>query len=114
MTEPDVFVVADNVFSLLGKTTADNFSKLKENISGVKQHHDINISSQPFYASLFDRDEIFIDDDEHRYTKFEQLLIASINEAIKDTSVSAEDEKTVLIISSTKGNIPAGNRSKQC
>jgi 3-oxoacyl-[acyl-carrier-protein] synthase I len=105
MIEPDVFVVADNVFSPLGKTTTDNFSKLKKNISGVKQHHDINISSQPFYASLFDRDEIFIRDDEHRYTKFEQLLIASINDAIKDTGVSAKDEKTILIISSTKGNI---------
>ncbi len=105
MIEPDVFVIADNILSPLGKTTAENFLKLKENISGVKQHYEINISPQPFYASLFDKDEIFIRDDEHQYTKFEQLLIASIDDAVKGTGVSAKDEKTILIVSSTKGNI---------
>ncbi|MDB5153817.1 MAG: fabF 2, partial [Mucilaginibacter sp.] len=39
MRERDVFVVADNVLSPLGKTTAENFGKLKEKLSAVKQHH---------------------------------------------------------------------------
>jgi 3-oxoacyl-[acyl-carrier-protein] synthase-1 len=105
MTEQDVFVVADNVLSPLGKTTAENFSKLKKNVSAVKQHYDALISSQSFYASLFDKDECFIKNDEHKYTKFEQLLIASIQDALQDSEISAKDKKTVLIISSTKGNI---------
>jgi 3-oxoacyl-[acyl-carrier-protein] synthase-1 len=105
MKEQDVFVVADNVLSPLGKTTTENFDQLKQNRSGVKQHQGITISSQPFYASLFDKDEVFIPNNDHKYTKFEQVLIASIQDALKDSGVDAKDKKTVLIISSTKGNI---------
>lgn len=105
MNEPDVFIVADNIYSPLGKTTVENFSKLKHNISAVKQHHNLNISSQPFYASLFNSDEPFIKDNQHHHTKFEQLLIASVGDALKDSGINVKDKKTVLIISTTKGNI---------
>ncbi|MDB4902795.1 MAG: fabF 2 [Mucilaginibacter sp.] len=105
MNGHDVFIVADNIFSPLGKTTAENFSKLKQNTSAVKQYNDLNISSQPFYASLFNSDEPFIKDDQHIYTKFEQLLIASINDVLQDSGIDAHNKKTVLIISTTKGNI---------
>jgi 3-oxoacyl-[acyl-carrier-protein] synthase-1 len=104
MNDKDVFVVADNVLTPLGKTTAENFSKLKQNISAVKLHNNTSISSQSFYASLFHKDESFIKNDKG-YTKFEQLLIASISDALPDSGVDAKDKKTVLIISSTKGNI---------
>ncbi|MDB4919298.1 beta-ketoacyl synthase N-terminal-like domain-containing protein [Mucilaginibacter sp.] len=104
MSEPDIFVVADNIFSPFGKTTAENFSQLKNNISGVKQHNDKMLSPTPFFASLFDKDEVFIDE-ANNYTKFEQLLIASITDALKDNSIDPKNKKTVLIISSTKGNI---------
>ncbi len=103
--EPDVFVVTDNILSPLGKTTAENFSMLQQNISAVKKHYDQNISSQPFYASLFGANENFIKNAKHNYTKFEQLLIASISNALNDADFEVQDEKTVLIISSTKGNI---------
>jgi 3-oxoacyl-[acyl-carrier-protein] synthase-1 len=105
LIEPGVFVVADNVLSPLGKTTAENFLKLKQNITAVKQHSRANLSSQPFFAALFNEDEQFLADNEHGYTKFEQLLIASIAGALKDSGINVSDEKTVLIISSTKGNI---------
>ncbi|MDB5135869.1 MAG: 3-oxoacyl-acyl-carrier-protein synthase [Mucilaginibacter sp.] len=104
MNEKDVFVVADNVLTPLGKTTAENFSKLKQNISAVKLHHNTNISSQSFYASLFHKDESFIKNGKG-YTKFEQLLIASIGNALQNSGVDAKDKKTVFLISSTKGNI---------
>ncbi len=105
IAEPEVFVVADNILSPLGKTTAENFSNLKQNISGVKQHHNVGVSSQPFYASLFDGDESFLKNNAHKYTKFEQLLIASVNDALLHSGINVADKKTVLIISSTKGNI---------
>jgi len=104
MKEPDVFVVADNVLSPLGKTTAENFSQLKQNISGVRLQNS-DISFDDFYASLFDENETFIKDGDNLYTKFEQLLIASIGDALQDSGIDTKDKKTVLIISSTKGNI---------
>ena len=100
MRGPDVFVVADNVFTPLGKTTAENFANLKKNISAVKEHYDTAISNQPFYAALFDKNESLLD-----YTKFEALLIASIEDTLSQSGFDASDKKTVLIISSTKGNI---------
>ena len=42
---------------------------------------------------------------EHNYTTFEQLLIASISDALQDSDVDVNDKKTILIISSTKGNV---------
>lgn len=102
--EPDVFVIGDNIFSPLGKTTAENFSALKNNQSGVRQHTDEDISPAPFYASLFDKDTNFVTG-ENDYTKFEQLLIASVTDALRESGLDAKDHKTVLILSSTKGNI---------
>jgi 3-oxoacyl-[acyl-carrier-protein] synthase-1 len=62
------------------------------------------MSSKPFFASLFSEDSFLIGDTAN-YTKFEQLLITSIDGALQDSGISVQDKKTVLIISSTKGNI---------
>jgi 3-oxoacyl-[acyl-carrier-protein] synthase-1 len=98
----DVFIIADNIISPLGNTTAENFSKLLENISAVKQHNNKQIADEPFYASLFDAGD-FKTNDQH--TKFEQLIIASVNDTLKQTDINVADKKTLLIISTTKGNI---------
>jgi 3-oxoacyl-[acyl-carrier-protein] synthase-1 len=105
IVELDVFVVADNILSPLGKTTAENFAKLKEGISGVKEHYNTAISPVAFFASLIDQDEQLLKADEHNYTKFEQLLVASIANALTGSGIDVRDKKTILIISSTKGNI---------
>jgi 3-oxoacyl-[acyl-carrier-protein] synthase-1 len=95
MINKDVFVISDNAYTPLGTTTARNFSNLKQNLSGVKQH-------QGYCAALFDHTDF---NDDPAYTKFEQLLIASIADALKQGNIDASDKNTVLIISSTKGNI---------
>ena len=100
MTE--VFIASDNIVSPLGSTTAENFRQLKENLSGIKQHN-TSFSPQPFYASLFEENSVY--NVTGNYTKYEQLLIASISNAINNIEIDVKSEKTVLIISSTKGNI---------
>lgn len=102
----DVFIIADNITSPLACTTAENFSKLLGNISAVKQHFNTEIDSEPFYASLFDDDANFVDaDDKKGYTKFEQLLIASVKDALQQCDADPADKETLLIVSTTKGNI---------
>lgn len=102
----DVFIIADNIFSPLGLTSAENFTQLKKSVSGIKKQEDPTMSEQPFYAALFDKKYTFISDDiQNRYTKFEKLLIASISNALQSSGIITGDKKTVLIISSTKGNI---------
>ena len=105
LIEPEVFVVADNILSPLGKTTAENFAQLLQNKSGVTLHHLPKISAKPFFASLFDADETFITANTNHYTKFEQLLIASVSNALKNCNIDITAKDTMLIISSTKGNI---------
>lgn len=97
-----VYIVSDNITSPIGATTADNFEQLKAGVSGIKLHTDGNMAAEPFYASLFERNA-FANNATH--TKFEQLLIASIAQALKETDIDTTDKKTGLIISSTKGNI---------
>jgi 3-oxoacyl-[acyl-carrier-protein] synthase-1 len=97
-----VYLVADNIYSPFGATTAQNFEQLVKGISGVKQHVNPAFSAEPFFASLFD--EVYFQTDEH-WTKFEHLLIASLTETLLKTRIDISDKKTALILSTTKGNI---------
>ncbi|MBX2933497.1 MAG: beta-ketoacyl synthase [Ferruginibacter sp.] len=102
----DIFISSDNIFSPIGESTAENFEQLKKNVSGIQLHDDRCMSERPFYAALFNEEkENSISLLQNNYTKFEKLLIASITEALAHTSIRPTDDKTVLIISSTKGNI---------
>ena len=103
---PEVFIVSDNILSPIGLTTAENFLQLTKNISGVQLHDNKNLSDEPFYASLFGNTHPSIKNNSNNsYTRFEQLLIASIRNALENSGIDCSDKKTVLIISSTKGNI---------
>ncbi|HMI79079.1 MAG TPA: hypothetical protein VK484_09795, partial [Ferruginibacter sp.] len=55
----DIFISSDNILTPLGLTTAENFSQLKQNTSGIKMHDDSNMSEQPFHAALFDNEHFF-------------------------------------------------------
>jgi 3-oxoacyl-[acyl-carrier-protein] synthase-1 len=102
----DIFISSDNILSPIGLNTADNFSQLKKIISGIKKQDDTGMSEQPFYASLFDKEHNFTKESfQNKYTKFENLLITSISDALLNSGINTADKKTVLIISTTKGNI---------
>jgi len=101
----DIFIISDNILSPIGATTAENFEQLKKKVSGIKKYNNTLLSDAPFSASLFSEKINFIKNSRQSYTRFEQLLIASIEEALNKSNVNAADKKTVLIISTTKGNI---------
>lgn len=109
----DVFIVSDNIFSPLGTTAAINFMQLKQGASGVMKQDDPAMSDQPFYAALMQGDVSIAEDDTHHFTKFESLLIASISDALANSPVDITDKKTVLILSSTKGNISLMETEKE-
>lgn len=99
----NVYIASDNIISPLGSTTEQNFAQLVHAKSGIMLHDDITMSAEPFHASLFTDNE-FITHSITPYTKFEQLLIASIKGALNNY-IFPGDPQTILIISSTKGNI---------
>lgn len=105
-TMTEIYISADNIVSPLGSTTVENFDRLKQDISGIALHNDKQMSEEPFQAALFS-DETFFGNTApgESYTRFEKLLITSIEDALSKTGIRASDKQTALIISSTKGNI---------
>lgn len=101
MKQP-VYLIAENIISPLGFTAGDNFRQLKNNHSGIKLHDKPAFSPSPFQASLIEEE---IAPSLKSYTRFERLLTSSIQDALQNASIDARDANTILIISSTKGNI---------
>jgi 3-oxoacyl-[acyl-carrier-protein] synthase I len=101
----DVFVIADNIVSPLGFTSTENFSQLRKSVSGIRWQENVSLSPNPFFASLFNQDQFPEYPNQAKYSRFEQILITSIADAIDQSGLDTADHKTILILSSTKGNI---------
>lgn len=96
----EVFVAADNIVSPIGMGTAENFSRLKSGATGVVRQERPAMSEHPFYASLFAPASF----KSGVFTKFEELLYISIEDALSIAGIRPDDKRTVLIVCSTKGN----------
>jgi 3-oxoacyl-[acyl-carrier-protein] synthase-1 len=102
----EVYIISDNIVSPLGVNTTENFTALKNGFSGIKQHHNTAISPVPFFASLFDEDQHFLHSaPDHAYTRFEQLMVSSISDAVFESGIDVTGKDCIFILSSTKGNI---------
>jgi 3-oxoacyl-[acyl-carrier-protein] synthase I len=97
----NVYVVADNIFSPLGKNTNANMEALKNNRSGIRQHH-TDISIEPFFASLFSPED---KNSDKFTTRFERIVISSALDALQQVNLDPADNRNGFILSSTKGNI---------
>lgn len=98
----EVFVAAGNILSPLGTTARENFERVRAGESGI--------SRQPggFFASVIPDallQPLVAASGLSGHTKFEQLLILSIQDALLQTSISLRDKRTAFIVSTTKGNI---------
>jgi 3-oxoacyl-[acyl-carrier-protein] synthase-1 len=103
-----VYVVADNILSPLGRTTEENFSNVSKGQSGIQLHDDKAFSAGSFYAAMLEPGQLeryWSEDNLDTYTKFEQLLILSVQNALDRTNIDITDGRTAFIVSTTKGNI---------
>jgi 3-oxoacyl-[acyl-carrier-protein] synthase-1 len=101
---PAVYIVADNIYSPVGATTDENFEQVKQGISGIKKHSNIALADEDVHVSLFN----FNETEKYnnlKYSYFESLLILSVEYALADCDIKTTDAKTILIVSTTKGNI---------
>ncbi|MBN2813793.1 MAG: hypothetical protein JXQ80_06925 [Bacteroidales bacterium] len=109
----DVYIVSDNIVSSLGFTTDENMDLLRLGQTGIKQHHDDRISPAPFWASMVNSEILarrFADiSDPPRYTYFEQMVIVSLRQAMVQAELDLTTDRTLLILSTTKGNIDVLN-----
>jgi len=103
------FVISDNIITSLGFTTEENAAALKSGRTGIEMHDDLRLAPSPFWASLVDSralpDHFLEYEDPEQFTRFEQMVICSVKEALKNTSIPVSSERTLFILSTTKGNV---------
>ena len=102
--------IADNITSPLGFTTADNFTAVCEGRSCLKRYEGKWELPEPFVASLFQDGQIqdmFISEinSGDAYTRFEKMVLLSATKAIEDSGIDASSDKTIFVLSTTKGNV---------
>lgn len=98
-----VYIIADNVISPLGTTSEECYAQVRIGRSGISRVETMLLSPVPFYSARID--DTTLTPVEGLYTRFEQLCISSIQEALAHTTIRLDDQDTAFILSTTKGNI---------
>lgn len=105
----EVFVASGNIITSLGFSTDENASNMINGITGIRLTENERISPSPFYASLVDTlrlTELFSQIyDPSDFTRFEQMAILSVTAALSETDLDISSNRTLFILSTTKGNI---------
>ncbi len=104
-----VYTESTNITTPLGYTTEENARKVFAGESGIRLNENKSLSPKPILASYFDKEEInevFAPlQSKQTYTRFEKLAILSVKDAIERSSIDLFSERTLFILSTTKGNI---------
>lgn len=106
----ETYIAADNIISPLGFTSEENFEQLKNHKTGIQKIVSSSYSLEPIHAALIDEKKIETEfkklNISNSFTRLEKLMILSISDALKQNkAIDIHDKKTLLIISTTKGNI---------
>lgn len=103
-----IFTSYNNIISPLGFSTQENYQAVSNSIIGVKKIK-LPFSQDEFCVAKISDDKI----QEHlsqikntdTHTKLEQLSILSIQDVLNQSGIHPKDNRTLLIYSTTKGNI---------
>jgi 3-oxoacyl-[acyl-carrier-protein] synthase-1 len=111
----EVYIISDNIISSLGFSTSENMQRMLAGETGIRQWEDPSLSPVPFWASRVDDERLrncfSAWGDPKDYSRFEQMAICSVKDALSQTSLDLTDEKTLFILSTTKGNIDLLNKT---
>lgn len=97
-----VGIISSNVLSPLGANTKETFDALIIGISGVQKQQNGIVSASFSDDLLSEIADKYISE---RLTKLESLAVESIAAALENCDVDLNNPKTILILSTTKGNI---------
>ncbi|MBQ6378093.1 MAG: beta-ketoacyl synthase [Prevotella sp.] len=94
--------IADNIYSPLGFTTAENYASVKAGKSRLRRYEGAMGLPDPFTASLLDWQQVEPLDG---YTRFETIAIHSARQALAQTGADPASPKVLFVVSTTKGNV---------
>ena len=99
------YILATNITSPIGATTAENYHAVKAGRSAMRRYEGLWGLPEPFTASLFSEEQqraLAIDG----LTRFESLAVRSIREALQQLpSVDFTAKNVIFILSTTKANV---------
>lgn len=93
----NVWIISDSIISPLGNTSEANYRALRDGHTAIKLYTDPSWSNVPFHAARIDQGSV------KGLTRFESLATRAVQQAIKGVNLSFE--RTLFILSTTKGNI---------
>lgn len=99
-----VSVLSYSIFSPLGSTSEANFNAVSQGCSSVRRWHGRWNIPTDFMASLFSEEQTAAAS-EQNLTRMESFAWRSIKDAVTLLKVPLSPEHTVLILSTTKGNV---------
>ena len=112
----NVFAGASNTITSIGFSTAEHVKQIKANQTGINIYPGGNLYPTPVPLSLVDNRQLpdlfrnYLcktnpDLESSLFTRLEMLHILSISDVLKSSGINIKDPRTLIILSTTKGNI---------
>lgn len=112
-----VYYIATDITSPLGFSSGENAQALFANQGKIKKQNNNYYLPGDFCASLVDNKKLEAAFSTIKngkvFTRFEKMVLCSVSNALAKTEIDITSEDTLLIISSTKGNIHLLEESKK-
>lgn len=101
----EVYIAGDEVVSPLGLGSALNFQRLQAGYTAIVSLMDTDLCDRPIHAARIDETQwSHLVDHASRYTRLERLFILALRRLIDKHDIPLDGE-TLVILSTTKGNI---------
>ena len=104
-----VYAIGSNVTSSLGLSTAEHWNAVIHGKTGIACYEDLSLGATPFWAAKINPSQWQVIQSQVKsnisLTPFEQLSIYSAKQAIQECDQKLMPEDTLVILSTTKGNI---------
>jgi 3-oxoacyl-[acyl-carrier-protein] synthase-1 len=106
----EVYITETNCITPIGFDVATNIKNIGNEVSSIQLHDNVKLLNVPFYASIIndaDLDLAFAKVSSTKsYSRLEKMMILALEPTIKKSNVVL-NERTVFILSTTKGNVRA-------
>ena len=112
----EVFAGAENIISSLGFNAEENIDNILKKNSGIKVDESGVFSPFPLPLSLVDHyqlGELGKFKEGEKFTALEKMFLSSISDSIQRSNINISSPDTLIIITSTKGNIDLLDTEKQ-
>lgn len=104
----NIYIARTNCITPLGFDVESNIAAISAGNTGISQVNDNKLMPRSFYGAVIS-DEVLdkafskISSSE-KYTRLEKMILLAVNPVLKSSGIKP-DEKTALLISTTKGNV---------